>query len=73
MTKTVRCGQLTIFYDPEKLALGGKAKLRIHHSNGETTDVELLAFDLFGALLKFSGEVSRILDVLQREMEKVQA
>lgn len=71
--ESIRSGSITIFYDPAKLARGGKAKLRIHHANGEATDVEVLAYDLFGGLLKFTMDVSGRLDVLQREMEKAQA
>lgn len=71
--QSIRCGQLTVFYDPNQLAVGGKVKIRVGHANGESTDVEMLAFDLFGLLAKFTSEMTRQLDVLQREMEKAQA
>lgn len=71
--ESIRSGSVTLFYDPAKLARGGKAKLRVHHVNGEATDVDVLAYDLFGAFLKFTADVSGRLDVLQREMERAQA
>lgn len=73
MMQSIRCGTVTLFVDVGHLARGGKAKLRVSHPNGEATDVEVLAFDLFGVLQKFASELNQTLDMLQREMEKAQA
>jgi hypothetical protein len=68
----IRHGSVTVFFDMAEMARGKDVKFRLYQQNGESVDLMIKGTDLLGALVKMSAVMNERIDVLQRELEKVQ-
>lgn len=68
----LRHGSVTIFFDMAEIAKGKPVRFRHQKENGEYDELNVKGMDLLGAFIKFAALMTKDLDVLQRELEKVQ-
>lgn len=69
----IRHGSVSMMFDMAEIARGKKVKLRVQLDNGEFVNVDVKGTDLLGALYKITAVMGAQIDVLQRELEYVQA